>query len=163
MKVSKIEIQGKKWHDSPNGNTYHSARVWVDDKFCFCNPFQYGYGEMYIQTSKELLQKYGYLPKGKHISNREIKEMGIELIDSCEDDCGKLKVEEWGGKHRKEFKVGDKVTFKPYDVACKCVVKKVEKTEDGYDYRLSGDAISVADGRCIIESRYYMDAICECM
>ena len=54
-----------------------------------------------------------------------------------------------------EFKVGDEVTFKPYEKACKVTVEKIIKSCDKIEYKVDGEALSVTTGQYIVESEYY--------
>lgn len=60
---NQITVIGKRWFERTNGNTYHSVSVYVDGVEIGCVPFMYGYGDQYIQTAHELLQKAQYYPK----------------------------------------------------------------------------------------------------
>jgi hypothetical protein len=55
-KIISIVISGRRWLDRPNGNTYHSGAVFVDGTK-FEIPFQYGYGESYIDSALDILEK----------------------------------------------------------------------------------------------------------
>ena len=46
--MKNIRIVGKRWRDKVNGNTYHSARVYVDGELICAVPWQYGYGDQYV-------------------------------------------------------------------------------------------------------------------
>lgn len=46
-----IEIQAKEWFDRVNGNSYFSANVYIDDDLVAELPFQYGYGDHYIDMA----------------------------------------------------------------------------------------------------------------
>jgi len=52
-----IVINGKRWFERTNGNTYHSVYVSVNDDFEDSDAFSYGYGNQYEQTAYELLSK----------------------------------------------------------------------------------------------------------
>ena len=53
-------------------------------------PFQYGYGEQFIQSASEVMIKNGWIKdKLKGLDFQE-----IHIID--QDDCKKKEVEEWG-------------------------------------------------------------------
>ena len=56
-----LDIQAKEWFDKANGNSYFSGTVTTDfgtDKEkSYRLPFQYGYGDHYIDMAKELLEK----------------------------------------------------------------------------------------------------------
>ncbi len=67
-----------------------------------------------------------------------------------------------------EFKVGDKVTFKPYEKALPAVVRAIQygmsgkgktmfgASDDRIFYKLGGDrVVSVTTGRSIVESKHY--------
>lgn len=58
-----ILIQGRRWFDSINGNTYHSVSVEVDGEVIGVEPFAYGYDDQYQQTALEILIDKGILPK----------------------------------------------------------------------------------------------------
>lgn len=65
MKVRTIDIDAKEWFDRINGNSYFSAVVTVNfgmkNAKSYSLPFQYGYGEQYIQAAKEELGKQGLI------------------------------------------------------------------------------------------------------
>lgn len=50
-----ITIIGRRWFDRKYGNTYHSVSVWVDGEFIGKNPYEYGYGDHYIQSAFVIL------------------------------------------------------------------------------------------------------------
>lgn len=65
-----ITIDARRWRDRINGNTYHSVAVYVDGKLVGVKPFEYGYGEQYLQTAHEVLQEAGVFPKtGEQLSS----------------------------------------------------------------------------------------------
>ena len=64
MKHKSVTILGRKWRDKVNGNTYHSARVFVDGVLVATAPFQYGYGEQFVWSAAEALERAGVF-KGK--------------------------------------------------------------------------------------------------
>jgi len=74
----KYLIHSKKWRDRVNGNTYHAA------------PFQYGYGEQFIQSASEVMIKNGWIKE--KLKGLDFQE--IHIID--QDDCKKKEVEKWG-------------------------------------------------------------------
>ena len=74
-KFSVITIDAKRWFDRINGNTYHSVAVYVDGKLVGVKPFQYGYGEQYLQTAHEVLQEAGMFPTtGESLSSGMAKD-----------------------------------------------------------------------------------------
>lgn len=66
--VKTIDVQGRSWRDRTYGNTYFSARVTINygmpDETILYIPFQYGYGDHYLDVAKQTLQTHGYLPTG---------------------------------------------------------------------------------------------------
>ena len=55
-------IFGKLWTDK-NGNTYHTAKVWVNGEYVGQTNIAYGYGNQYLETAAELLREKGYIPE----------------------------------------------------------------------------------------------------
>ena len=80
-----IHVSGRRWFERVNGNTYHTARVWVDGKEVEAVPFQYGYGDQYLQSAYEGLMESGTLPKLTYPNGiryglrRTCEEFGIAL------------------------------------------------------------------------------------
>jgi hypothetical protein len=50
-------IEGREWFDKVNGNSYFTARIWVDGGQVAILPFQYGYGEQYIFTAFQTIKE----------------------------------------------------------------------------------------------------------
>lgn len=59
-KFKHITIIGRRWFQKTYGNTYHSVTVQVDGETIGRVDLAYGYGDQYIQSAHELLQKAGY-------------------------------------------------------------------------------------------------------
>ena len=97
--VKTIDIQAKEWFDKVNGNSYFSARIFLnygmqDATDCFL-PFQYGYGSHYIDMASKELEKLGYIAP-EHYNNGSIqalwaycKDNGIILRTSKKEGCKK--------------------------------------------------------------------------
>ena len=62
-KPKSIIIIAREWHDKINGNSYFSATVYVDDYLYARLPFQYGYGDCYIDVARDTMVQRGRLPK----------------------------------------------------------------------------------------------------
>lgn len=56
-------IECREWFDKINGNSYFSARIWVDGGQVAILPFQYGYGDQFIYEAQKKLLELGYLPQ----------------------------------------------------------------------------------------------------
>ena len=61
--VKTIDINAKEWFDKVNGNSYFSARIWVDGGQVAILTFQYGYGDQYLYEAQKKLLELGYLPQ----------------------------------------------------------------------------------------------------
>jgi hypothetical protein len=56
-------VEAREWFDKVNGNSYFSARVWVDGEIVTVLPFQYGYGNQNEHEAQKKLIELGYLPQ----------------------------------------------------------------------------------------------------
>lgn len=75
-----IYIEAREWFDKENGNSYYSARVWVDGKHAFTTGLDYGYDNQneYDVTAK--LVELGYLPDSlAEKSIRWAKDLGLDV------------------------------------------------------------------------------------
>lgn len=57
-----LHIEGRRWFQRTFGNTYHSVRIWINGEQVVCLPFQYGYGEQFLQTALDWLREQGKIP-----------------------------------------------------------------------------------------------------
>lgn len=67
--MQSLVIIGRRWFDRVNGNTYHTSEVIVDGACVHKTDRHYGYGEQYLQTALDWLEKNGYLPGIEHHEN----------------------------------------------------------------------------------------------
>lgn len=72
-----VTVLGRRWFAKTNGNTYHSVNVLVNGKIIDNEPFTYGYGNQYLQTARELLEKHYVLPISNTDSIWKLKDHGI--------------------------------------------------------------------------------------
>ena len=63
-----ILVIGHRWTDS-NGNTYHTATVYVDGTTIGPSPISYGYGTQYAETADNMLEAAGLMPGREHHKN----------------------------------------------------------------------------------------------
>ena len=77
-------IEGREWFDKVNGNSYFSARLWVDGGQVAILTFQYGYGDQFIYEAQKKLLELGYLPQeNKNAGLWSIaKDLGIDYYSS---------------------------------------------------------------------------------
>ena len=72
-----IHINGRRWFDRRNGNTYHSCKVWFDGHQKHHCRFAYGYGDQYMQTVQGWLETQGW----------EFKRYSSGVLQTLEDYC----------------------------------------------------------------------------
>lgn len=61
-----VIIEGRRWFERTNGNTYHSSTVYVNNEQVGRVDFAYGYGDMYIQSAFGILSDtFGMFPYEK--------------------------------------------------------------------------------------------------
>lgn len=58
-----IHIEGRRWFQRTYGNTYHSVRIFKDGAQLAYLPFQYGYGDCFLQTALDWLKANGHAPQ----------------------------------------------------------------------------------------------------
>jgi hypothetical protein len=77
-------IEGREWFDKINGNSYFSARIWVDGGQVAILTFQYGYGDQYLYEAQKKLLELGYLPQeGKNNGLWSIaQELGFDFYSA---------------------------------------------------------------------------------
>ena len=70
MKIKTIDVNAKEWFDKVNGNSYFSAIATINygmpDEITISIPFQYGYGDYYLQAACEALVREGYISIEKY-------------------------------------------------------------------------------------------------
>ena len=100
MKIKTIDVNAKEWFDKVNGNSYFSGEIVVNyqmkNEQTFIMPFQYGYGEMYLQIARDVLMKYDCLPVNEFIAyplTRCCRENNIPLRHNIKTGCKKKEVE----------------------------------------------------------------------
>ena len=64
--IEAIEVQGRRWFRRGPGNTYFTARIYVNDKLVHTLPVQYGYGNHYLDVAFDWLDEHGYINLGKN-------------------------------------------------------------------------------------------------
>lgn len=59
-KPNSLHITARRWFQRTYGNTYHSVQIFIDGKEVVYIPFQYGYGEQWLQTAVQWMRANGY-------------------------------------------------------------------------------------------------------
>ena len=95
-----IEVWGKEWFDRVNGNSYFSAKVFLNDELIATLPFQYGYGDHYEDMAKQAitgrLEKMGITVGEYDRLFRICSENDIKLISHKTEKCLKRDVVAFG-------------------------------------------------------------------
>ena len=73
-------IEGRRWFQKTYGNTYHSVRIFKDDKQVAYIPFIYGYGEQFLQTAFDWLAQNGHLELLETYENGARKYYGTQYL-----------------------------------------------------------------------------------
>jgi len=82
--VKKIEINAKRWYDEKNANTYHTVKIYVNDRFFHDSGITYGYERQYEQTAKTWLLEKDYIGECFGLW-RYCEKNKIEYIDTVKD------------------------------------------------------------------------------
>ena len=56
-----ITVIGRRWFHRGPGNTYFSAQVYVNGDHVHTIPYEYGYGDQYLQSAFEWLEKNDHI------------------------------------------------------------------------------------------------------
>lgn len=88
--VQTLDINAKEWFDKVNGNSYFSAEIVLNygqpNAQTIVLPFQYGYGDAYIYTALQELQKAGYITA---TNTADLRDSGIILRTNKQKNCKK--------------------------------------------------------------------------
>lgn len=57
-----LHIEGRRWFQRSAGNTYHTARIFVNGVLEHTTPKEYGYGDCYLQTAIDWLKANHLIP-----------------------------------------------------------------------------------------------------
>lgn len=83
--MTTLTVFGRRWFDKRAGNTYHSAQIFVDGTLVHTSEMTYGYGDCYLQTAGEWLEKNGYAPDYKFPLSIWCRERGVTYHYSVAD------------------------------------------------------------------------------
>jgi hypothetical protein len=90
--IKTIHIHGARYYDKASDNTYHSCKVFVNNRLVLTCAFEYGYGDQYIETAAQALHKNGVIDRGERHKGgsweplwRVCQEQDIVLTHECED------------------------------------------------------------------------------
>jgi hypothetical protein len=78
-----VFIEAREWFDKVNGNSYFSARIWVDGEIVSVLPMQYGYESHYKTVAHQELIALGYFTETQLISIVQLgKNEGVDIYTS---------------------------------------------------------------------------------
>ena len=69
-----LHIEGRRWFQRTYGNTYHSVRVFKDGEMIACLPYQYGYGDQFLQTALDWMKANGHAPQNAEYGTLYLRE-----------------------------------------------------------------------------------------
>jgi hypothetical protein len=68
MKIKTLDINALEWFDKINGNSYFAGTITINygmkTEKTLKMPFQYGYGESYLQETESILASNGFIVYG---------------------------------------------------------------------------------------------------
>lgn len=89
--TKQVTILGKRWFDKVNGNTYHSARIFINGELVHTIGMTYGYGSQYEQNAILWLTENGHIDKGlMRFEIREKYKLISEVTDGLKRDLDKV-------------------------------------------------------------------------
>ncbi len=98
-KIKSIEIRAKEWFDKVNGNSYFSARIYINDEQITILPFQYGYGDHYLDMAMEYLTVNNLIDNDRHSNGSYgalwcyCEDNDIKLISFKQEGCLKRQLD----------------------------------------------------------------------
>ena len=99
MEIKTIDVNAKEWFDKINGNSYFSGTITInygmEDAKILEMPFQYGYGDHYIDMAHQQLIKEGVINGERHTNGswgylwQYCQDNNIILRNSIQRGCKK--------------------------------------------------------------------------
>ena len=75
-----LHIEGRRWFQKGPGNTYHSVRIYENGVRVALLPFEYGYGDQFLQTAWEWLGHNGRPELLEKHANGSPKNYGTQYL-----------------------------------------------------------------------------------
>ncbi len=72
--MKSLHIEGRRWFQRTYGNTYHSARIFIDGEMVANTGRHYGYGDCFLQTAIDWLKANGYVPQSAEYGTYYLRE-----------------------------------------------------------------------------------------
>lgn len=84
-----LHISGKRWFQKTYGNTYFSAKAWIDGELVAEIPYAYGYGDHYVQEMLEHLIERGLIlantSTAPGYAQRAFESLGVKFTTDVAD------------------------------------------------------------------------------
>lgn len=74
-KIEGLHIEGRRWFQRTYGNTYHSVRIFSKGECIATLPYQYGYGDCFLQTALDWLKEHNLVPADAEYGTRYLREV----------------------------------------------------------------------------------------
>jgi len=85
QETKSIVIMGRRWFQKSYGNTYHTVSVVVNGEPVFDSGECYGYGDHYVQTAGEWLERNGIIGENHRPLSLYCRERGIDYVCNVSD------------------------------------------------------------------------------
>lgn len=72
--IKGLHIEGRRWFEKVNGNTYHSVRIFAGGEMIAHIGMTYGYGDQFLQTAIDWLRDNGHIPADAPYGTRYLRE-----------------------------------------------------------------------------------------
>ena len=69
-----LHIEGRRWFQRGPANTYHSVRIFRGGILIATLPYQYGYGEQFLQTAVDWLKENKLIPDNAEYGTYYLRE-----------------------------------------------------------------------------------------
>lgn len=79
-KISSLFVEAREYFDKTGGNSYFSARIYIDGELRGYLPFQYGYGSQFETEARRYLDLSGYDIEGDDMAPLwQLRNQGIHV------------------------------------------------------------------------------------
>lgn len=72
--MKSLHIEGRRWFRKSAGNTYHTARVFLDGDLVYTSPHTYGYDNCFLQTAIDWLKAQKIIPDSAEYGTYYLRE-----------------------------------------------------------------------------------------
>jgi len=72
--MKSLHIEGRRWFQKSAGNTYHTARIFIDGELAHVTPKEYGYDNCFLQTAIDWLKSQKLIPDSAEYGSYYLRE-----------------------------------------------------------------------------------------